>query len=89
MRKPLTAYTETVYGKCWETNEYQDSATHQAVLYKFIMYHEANTSFLVISGVRQECIMSSVLFIIAIDWVMITTLTEGNTGMRWTLYVPH
>jgi hypothetical protein len=50
---------------------------------------EANTSFLVISGVRQECIMSSVLFIITIDWVMITTLTEGNTGMRWTLYVPH
>ena len=50
---------------------------------------EADTSFLVKSGVRQECIMSSVLFIIAIDWVMITTLTEGNTGMRWTLYVPH
>jgi hypothetical protein len=26
-----------------------------------------------------------VLFIIAIDWVMRTTLTEGNTGLRWTL----
>ena len=30
--------------------------------------------------------MSSVLVIIAIDWVMRTTLTEGNTGLRWTLY---
>ena len=29
--------------------------------------------------------MSSVLSIIAIDWVMRTTLTEGNIGLRWTL----
>jgi hypothetical protein len=29
--------------------------------------------------------MSSVLFIIVIDWVMRTILTEGNTGLRWTL----
>ena len=48
------------------------------------MYHysEADTSFLVKSGVRQGCVMSSVLFIIAIDLVM---RTEGNTGLRWTL----
>jgi hypothetical protein len=44
---------------------------------------EADTNFLVKSGVRQGCVMSSVLFIIAIDWVMRTTLTEGNnTGLR-------
>jgi hypothetical protein len=30
--------------------------------------------------------MSSVLFIIAIDWVMITTLSEGNTGLKDTNY---
>ena len=29
--------------------------------------------------------MSSVLFIIAIGWVIITTLNEGNTGLRWTV----
>jgi hypothetical protein len=47
---------------------------------------EADTSFVVKSGVRQGYVMSSVLFIIAIDWVMRTTLTEGNnTGLRWTL----
>jgi len=33
---------------------------------------EADTSFLVKSGVRQECVMLSVLFIIAIDWAMRT-----------------
>ena len=37
---------------------------------------EADTSFLVKSGVRQGYTMSSVLFIIAIDWVMRTTLTR-------------
>jgi hypothetical protein len=46
---------------------------------------EADTNFLVKSGVRQGCAMSYVLFIIAIDWVMRTTPTEGNTRLRWTL----
>jgi hypothetical protein len=46
---------------------------------------EADTGFLVKSGVRQGCIMSSVLFILAVDWAMRTILTEGNTGLRWTL----
>ena len=30
--------------------------------------------------------MSSVLFIIAINWAMRTILIEGSTGLRWTLY---
>ena len=30
-------------------------------------------------------IKSYILFIIAIDWVIRTTLTEGNTGLRWKL----
>jgi hypothetical protein len=46
---------------------------------------EADTNFLLKSEVRQGYVMSSVLCIIAIDWVMRTTLTEGNTGLRWTL----
>ena len=43
-------------------------------------------SFHVKSGVRQGCVMSSLLFIIAIDWVMRSSLSEGNTGIRWTLF---
>lgn len=43
---------------------------------------EADTSFLVKSGVRQGCVMSSVLFIIAIDWVMRTTPAESIK--QWT-----
>jgi hypothetical protein len=46
---------------------------------------EADTGFLAKSGVRQGCIMSSVLFIIAINLAMRTILTEGSIGLRWTL----
>lgn len=43
-------------------------------------------SFHVKSGVRQGCVMSSLLFILSIDWVMRSSLSEGNTGIRWTLF---
>jgi hypothetical protein len=46
---------------------------------------EADTDFLAKSGVRQGCLMSSVLFIIAINLAMRTILTEGSIGLRWTL----
>ena len=40
---------------------------------------------LVKSGVRQGCVMSSLLFILAVDWVMRSTLKGENTDIRWTL----
>ena len=45
----------------------------------------SDMSFLVKSGVRQGCVMSSLLFILAVDWVMRSTLKGENTGIRWTL----
>ena len=30
--------------------------------------------------------MSCLLLIISIDWVMRSSLGEGNTGIRWTLF---
>lgn len=46
----------------------------------------SDISFLVKSGVRQGCVMSSLLFIIVVDWVMNTTISNNNTGIRWTLF---
>lgn len=46
----------------------------------------SDTYFLVKSGVRQGCMMSALLFILAIDWVMKSTLNGSNTGIRWTLF---
>ncbi|XP_061188858.1 uncharacterized protein LOC133197034 [Saccostrea echinata] len=44
-----------------------------------------NTSieFDVKTGVRQGCVMSSTLFIIAIDWVMKNTTFDIQRGIRW------
>jgi len=40
--------------------------------------------FKVTTGVRQGCILSLVLFALAIDWVMRTALTSLDVGLQWT-----
>ncbi|KAK7101726.1 hypothetical protein V1264_020063 [Littorina saxatilis] len=45
-----------------------------------------NISFQVKTGVRQGCVMSSVLFNLAIDWVMRNTTKDAQRGIRWTLF---
>ncbi|XP_062618932.1 uncharacterized protein LOC134280533 [Saccostrea cucullata] len=54
--------------------------------FKCSVGRSSNTSFLVKSGVRQGCVMSALLFIIAVDWVMRSTLSDENTGIRWTFF---
>lgn len=53
--------------------------------FKCTVDSDPDTSFLVKSGVRQGCVMSSLLFIIAVDWVMKSTMSNTNNGIRWTL----
>ena len=43
-------------------------------------------SFPVLSGVRQGCEMSALLFNITIDWVMRQTTQDKIRGMRWNLF---
>ena len=56
------------------------------VNFKCSVGNTSNTSFIVKSGVRQGCVMSSILFIISVDWILRSSLTGGNTGIRWTLF---
>ena len=45
---------------------------------------QGDLSFEVKTGVRQGCVMSSVLFNIAIDWVLRRTVEDQRSGIRWT-----
>ena len=42
-------------------------------------------SFQVRTGVRQGCLLSPFLFLLAIDWVMRQTTSLGRNGIRWML----
>ena len=42
--------------------------------------------FPVESGVRQGCIISPILFLIAIDWTMRKSISDKPRGIQWTLF---
>ena len=47
---------------------------------------DMSKSFNVQTGVRQRCLLSSFLFLLAIDWVMRETTNGERNGIQWTLF---
>ena len=43
-------------------------------------------SFQVKTGVRQGCLLSPFMFLVAIDWIMKTTTKTRRNGIQWTLW---
>jgi len=41
--------------------------------------------FSIKTGVRQGCLLSSFLFLLAIDWAMKETISDSRNGIQWTL----
>ena len=47
---------------------------------------QLSESFKMTTGVRQGCLLSPFLFLLAIDWIMKSTTTGRNNGIQWTLW---
>ena len=47
---------------------------------------QLSESFKVKIGVWQGCLLSPFLFLLVINWIMKTTTTGRNNGIRWTLW---
>ena len=49
--------------------------------------HDGKTSesFNVLTGVRQACLLSPFLFLLAIDWIMHETTINKRNGIQWSI----
>ena len=47
---------------------------------------QVTDAFQVKTGVRQGCLLSPFLFLLAIDWVMKTSTQQKRNGIQWTLW---
>ena len=56
--------------------------TYQDMSYRTAHAGQLSERFEMKTGVRQECLLSSFLFLLVIDWIMKTTTTDRNNGIQ-------
>ncbi|KAL5021153.1 hypothetical protein ScPMuIL_000308 [Solemya velum] len=52
---------------------------------RVIHNRELSDAFIMTTGVRQRCLLSPMIFIVALDWIMKETTKDRRIGIRWTL----
>ena len=60
-------------------------ATYDGMTCRVLHGGDATEKFQVLTGVRQGCILSPFLFLMAIDWVMKETTQGKKNGIQWSL----
>ena len=91
-KKHLTAYTGILFGKSSVIMVFHRKLltllrcsilTSTQVI---ICGNEFSETFQVTTGVKQECLLSTDLFILGIHWVMNRATMEGSHCLRWNLF---
>ena len=62
------------------------SDSHPEEHHRAVLDNSLSDWFSVDTGVRQGCILSSILFLIVIDWIMRQTTSDKPRGLQWTLF---
>ena len=60
--------------------------SYEGMLCRVVHGGQLTKNFEVKTGVRQGCLLSPFLFLLAIDWVMTTTTSTGRNGIQWTMW---
>ena len=59
--------------------------SYEGMICKVVHGQHLTDAFQVRTGVRQGCLLSPILFLLAIDWVLKTSTSERRNGIQWTL----
>ena len=59
-------------------------SSYEGMLCRVIHRGQPTEAFNVRTGVRQGCLLSPFLFLIAIDWIVRTATAQGRNGIQWT-----
>ena len=60
-------------------------ALYEGFQCKVICGEHTSSSFRVQTGVKQGCVLSPTLFILAVDWLMNEATSDKRRGLKWTL----
>ena len=60
--------------------------SYEGMTCRVVHGQQVTDAFQVKTGVRQGCLLSPLLFLLAIDWVMKTSTQQKRNGIQWTLW---
>ena len=87
MRRHSTELTVNVFGSYWGITETTTSIiqnSYEGLTCSVMHNGQLSDAFPVRTGVRHGCLLSTFLFLFAIDWIMKQSTSQNRNGIRWT-----